>query len=337
MSGIMLEDDLIGATPSPFIEGTNVQLAWDATSLTWAKTCPRLYEYNMIHGYRPKNDNIHLRFGIEYHTALQQYDMSRANGLGHEDSVHDVISELMRRLETYKDPEPDDKASIRVKTKRHLIRTVVWYLDQFQDDPAQTWKLRNGKPACELTFKFELEYGPILAQQDFIRNAKEGQLVEPSKYLLCGHLDRIVNYLGDLYVMDRKTTTSTVAPYYFDRYEPDNQMTLYSLAGQVVINAPIRGVIVDVAQVAVTFSRFARGFTYRTKDQLDEWRYDIQILLGNMERYAREGYWPQNDTACDKYGGCRFRHICARSPKVRQAFLDSDFTKENPWNPLEIR
>jgi hypothetical protein len=55
-----------------------------------------------------------------------------------------------------------------------------------------------------------------------------------------------------------------------------------------------------------------------------------------MEEYAKEGYWPQNDTACDKYGGCRFRGVCSRSPSVRQAFLDSDFRREM-WNPLDTR
>jgi hypothetical protein len=299
---------------SPFLPNTHIQYAWDSTSLSWAKTCPRLYYYSMVCGYRPKGESVHLRFGIEYHLALQQYDLMKATGADHDDALHRTIQELVPRLIDYVDPDDDARPSEKAKTKANLVRTVVWYLERFQDDPAQTWIKRDGTPAVEQSFRFELD----------------------DTTFLCGHLDRIVSYQGDLYVMDRKTTYSTPGSYYFDRYEPDNQMSLYTLAGQVILKTPVRGVIIDVAQVAVGFSRFVRGLTYRTKDQLDEWRHDLRPLLHNMEAYAKEGYWPQNDTACDKYGGCRFRGVCSRSPSVRQAFLDSDFRRE-PWNPLDTR
>lgn len=316
-----------GGAPSPFLEGTNVQFAWDSTSLGWAKTCPRLYYYSMIEGYRSKRESIHLRFGIEYHKALEEYDKWRAEGYQHDESVHEVVGELVIRLADYPEPDPEiAKPNERVKNKSNLIRTVVWYLDTFEDDTAKTFILKSGLPAVEQTFRFPLEYGPIHQKS----HSDVG-------YLLCGHLDRVVTFNDDLFVMDRKTTTTTPGSYYFERYEPDNQMTLYTLAGQVVLKAPVKGVIIDVAQVAVGFSRFVRGVTYRTQDQLDEWRKDLGVLLRTFEAYAAEGYWPQNDTACDKYGGCRFRDICSRSPSVRKTFLDTDFTQEHPWNPLEIR
>ena len=52
------------------------------------------------------------------------------------------------------------------------------------------------------------------------------------------------------------------------------------------------------------------------------------------------GYWPMNDTACDKFGGCRFRGICSKSPSVRERFLSTDYVKlpkEDRWNPLRSR
>ena len=47
-----------------------------------------------------------------------------------------------------------------------------------------------------------------------------------------------------------------------------------------------------------------------------------------------------NDTACDKFGGCKFRSICSKSPQVREQFLRSDFVKleeKDQWNPLKSR
>ena len=66
---------------SPFLPGTNIQYAWDSTSLGLLKTCPRKYQYEMIEGWGTRDESIHLRFGIEYHTALQDYAISRAKGV----------------------------------------------------------------------------------------------------------------------------------------------------------------------------------------------------------------------------------------------------------------
>lgn len=136
--------------------------------------------------------------------------------------------------------------------------------------------------------------------------------------------------------MDRKTSGSTITSNYFDQYDPDNQMSLYTLAAKVIYQTPVKGVIIDAVQVAVGFSRFSRGFTYRTDAQIEEWLADTKHWLRLAEAYATEGYWPMNDKSCHKYGGCAFRKICSKDPSMRQKFLDSDFVT-HPWNPLEVR
>lgn len=78
-------------TLSPFLQGTKIQYAWDSTSLGYLKGCPRLYYYVMIEGWQAKGEGIHLRFGIEYHTALQHYDVYRAVGMDHQDALREVV------------------------------------------------------------------------------------------------------------------------------------------------------------------------------------------------------------------------------------------------------
>ena len=118
-------------------------------------------------------------------------------------------------------------------------------------------------------------------------------------------------------------------------------MTLYTIAGQVVLNAPVKGVIVRAAQILLEKEhRFVSGFTLRTPDQLDEWMNDLRLHLERAEEYATRGYWPMNDTACDKFGGCKFRGVCSKSPSVRHIYLNSDFEQlplEERWNPLRSR
>ena len=319
----------VGST-SPFLPGTFIQFAWDSTCLGLIKSCPRLYQYTMIDGYVAKGESIHLRFGIEYHQALQDYDIARAEGIAHEDAVHSAISELVRRTHDWSVDETTKPG--KYKNRQTLVSLVVDYLDHYVDDPAETYIKSDGKPAVELSFRFELDWGPIhLGDTDSVTHP----------YLLCGHMDRVVSFNDQLFVMDHKTTTTTPSQYYFDQYEPHNQMTLYTIAGQVVLNAPIKGVIVRAAQILLDKEhRFVSGFTLRTPDQLEEWMNDLRLHLERAEEYATRGYWPMNDTACDKFGGCKFRGVCSKSPSVREIYLKSDFEQlplEERWNPLRSR
>lgn len=313
--------------PSPFIPGTNIQFAWDSTSIGLLKRCPRLYQYMQIEGWSPPGEAIHLRFGIEVHKVTQEYDQAKAAGMSHNEAVHEVVHNLLKRIYDWH-PEPTTDSE-KIKSKANLIRAAVWYMDEYKDDPAKTMMKDDGSAAVELSFRFELDWGSSVVEKDV-----NGHIKAHQPYLLCGHLDRVVEFADGYYVMDRKSTTTTPGSYFFNQFEPDNQMTLYILASQVILEATIKGVIIECWQIAVGFSRFVRGFTYRTNEQLEEWLKDLKTWLEKAEDYAIEGYWPMNDTACDKYGGCRFRQICSKSPPVREQFLKSNFVKGEPWNPL---
>lgn len=354
MNGITLFLGVVGdlqrlwtmADQSCFLPSTNIQFAWDSTSLGMFKTCPRLYYYTMILGFTGKGESIHLRWGQEYHAALQDYDLARAAGADHQEGVRAAVRGMQERTLGW-EPEIDDAVrSQKLKTKDELFRTVIAYLDHFDPDPAATVIMGGGEPAVELSFKFEVGWGPQGAQEDeaICRAREQGNLGDVSHiaqpYLLCGHLDRVVTFQDQLFVMDRKTTTTTLSQHYFAQYDMSNQMTLYTLAGKVVLDAPIRGVIIDAVQLMVEGPRFVRGMTYRTEDQLYEWLDDLKVHLRIAEEYAVADHWPMNDTACDKFGGCRFRGICSKSPAVRERFLRSDFVQLEPeerWNPLKNR
>ncbi len=298
----------------------------------------------MIEGWQSKDENVHLRFGQEYHSALEDYDRLKAYGKTHEEAMSQAVLNLL--VSTW-DPEtqtpwttdPLTKAG-KYKNRWSLVSLVIDYLDKFEEDPAETFILEDEKPGVELSFRFELDWGPkgqtIIPDCDGIEPT-----IYPQPYLLSGHLDRVVSFQDSLFVMDRKTATSTLSDYYFVQFEPSNQMTLYSLAGKVVLNAAVKGVIIDAAQIKLEDNHaYVRRFTYRTEGQLEEWVHDLKFWFGQAETYAEANYWPMNDTACSMYGGCRFREICSKDPGVRENFLKSKFTKlpvEERWNPLKSR
>ena len=300
----------------------------------------------MIEGWSPKEDSIHLRFGIEYHKALEQYDGFKLSGSSHDDALARCVRNLLYRVRDW-DVDTSHRPG-NYKNPRSVVQLVIDYLDHYKDDPATTVIREDGTPATELSFRFELDWGPEAAAQVVggIWNAekKDFDIIDKDTsqpYLLCGHLDRVVSFNDSIFVMDHKTTTSTISPYFFDNWSPSNQMTLYTLAGQVILKADIKGVILDAAGVLIEKSNdFKRGFTFRTPDQLSEWLVDLKYWLTMAESYATMEYWPMNDTSCDKFGGCKFRGVCSKDPSVRDRFLEADFIKlpeEERWNPIKPR
>jgi len=304
-------DEQFFEPPSLFLEGTKIQYIWDATSIEYYKRCPRLYYYKMICGYQSEDEDIHLRWGQEYHTALHQYEQLKASGLDHDECLWHVIKELLLRTREWK---PDHK----FKNKPFLVRSVIRRIDKFKEDPAELMTLKDGKPASEVSFMFELNYGP-----------REG-----IKYILCGLLDKVVDYMGDIFFMDHKTSNYSLN---MDWYRPHNQMSLYTIACKIVFNTNIKGGIIDHATIQVNDTKIERGMTHRTNDELDEWLEELEEWLEDAKRSAEQNYWRMNDTACDKYGGCKFRGICGKARSVRERFLKSEFKQGEIWNPLKPR
>lgn len=300
---------------SPFLPDSR-QWAWNSSSLKPAKECPRKYQYEIVEGWRTKEESIHLTFGGIYAACLEVYHRNIANGLSHKDSRDAVVNMALKESQG-KLKEEELKlltGGARYKTRENLIRSIIWYLEEYRDDPCKTVHLKDGRPAVELPFRFELT----------------------NEVVLCGHIDRIVEFNDEYYVQDQKTTGSTLGAYYFNRFSPDNQMSLYTIASQIVWHSPVKGVMIDAAQIAVGFTRFGRGFAFRTKEQNEEWLNDTKEVIERTWSYTLNGYYPQNDTACQNYGGCSFREVCSRSPQVRQSYLETKFVKHFR-NPLEVR
>jgi hypothetical protein len=300
--------------PSNFVEGTDFQFAWDSMSLGTLKECSRKYFYTHVLGYRPKDESIHLTFGLHYATAMERFHKLRYAGVSYDDALNETVKAAME--DSY--GMPNDHP---IKTRETLIRSIVWYFETYKADEVNTpiVTLHDGRPAVELSFKLPT-----------------GLDVNGVELLYCGHLDRVVEFAGDRYVMDQKTTGQTLGSYYFVQFNPDNQMSGYSLASRVLFNCPVQGVIIDAAQVAVGFTRFGRAITTRTESQIEEWLLDFHDWTELASRYAERNHWPMNDKSCHKYGGCQFRDVCSHDKEVRQAFLDTKF-EISRWNPLEDR
>lgn len=312
---------MIGLNTSFSQKLPTLQIYVDASSLTEFKICPRRYYYSIVMSRQPMMESIHLTFGILLHKAAELYHIRRfTKGEVHADALREVIRWLMKATwdrETNRPWTSGDK----YKNRFTLVRTVVWYLDKYQEDELRTAILKDGQPAVELPFTMDTGYTAFTGEE----------------FILCGKLDRIVTFKSDYYVADIKTTQSTIGDYYFKKYTPDNQVTIYSLAGSVSFELPIQGLIIDGCQIAIEFSRFERGLIERTEEQLIEWQEELGYWLVNMNQCAENNSWPRNDSACNLYGGCPFRTVCSqRNPDAAQKVIEGSY-RERIWDPLRNR
>lgn len=316
-----------------------LQLAIDSTSLGAFKTCPRWYYYTVIQGWESKFENVHFVFGLCMHEGRERYYHARARGEPHEEALRVALAYVLTKTWDTRLGRPWISTH-ETKNRLTLIRTLIWYLDRFgESDPLQTIVLSNGKPAVELSFRFDTQL-----------ETKGGE-----HWLLCGHIDRLGRLNDHVYIDDLKTTSRTISASFFTQFTPHNQFSLYSIAGRVIWHEPVAGLIADAVQVAVNFSRFERAMVPRSEPYLNEWFNGTSRWLQQMEVCATAGTaaeaagldpalgWPMNDMSCNNFsygdgsrGGCPAREICSRNPASREASLRTEF-KRRIWDPLQRR
>lgn len=322
-----------------------MQFAWNSSSVALATECLYKYKLSVIDGWGSPRPSVHLVFGGHYATALEHYHKKVAEGKTWTEALHEVVHEALINswVPEHKCPRCDGTGLVEssaepypmsclncndgvvpgkpqdfdhnTKTRENLIRSIVWYVDQYHDEPMTVLRDSEGKPLVEHTGVLEVD----------------------NDILFTCHLDSVVDYAGHPYIRDQKTTGSTISPRYFEGYKPDIQMSMYTFMGKALFNIPVKGVIIDAAQIAVGFTRFERGFTFRTESELSEWYDDSMYTIETARRATKENYFPRNTTSCGNYGGCPFRGACSRSPEVREQFLKADFVKGLRLDPLDIR
>lgn len=333
------------SAPSPFCQtAPQVQKAWDNTSLSVLKECPRKYQLFILEGWRPKGDfaATPLMYGGLFHRGIEVYERVLAaqraalTGRPDEELREKACVEAVRvlltesgRWEAEGDPATGEVIADRFipwspddtyRNRQTLVRNFVWYLEQYAADICQTLILPDGTPAVELSFRFEL---PL-------------ESPDGDAFIYCGHIDKVDRLGEDEVILDHKTTAQSLGSWYQDKLSPNAQFSGYLYAGKLVLGKPIKMLIVNTMQVAVGFARFARYITHRTNLQLEEWLNNTLHWIRQAESFAASGYWPMNEESCHKFAGCQYREVCSKCPSVRQKWLEANYKRE-PWNPLENR
>lgn len=312
--------------PRNSFDDAGVQWAFDSTSLKAGDKCLRYYKYSILDGWQSPFASVHLWFGGLYASTLERYHKMRADGVEREEAIAMVVTlalvgswnhdldENGKRIPGTGSAATFDHSG---KTRETLIRTIVWYFDFYGEDPLQTYLTKEGKAAVEFSFQIPADNG----------------------ITLCGHIDRVcVDHDHNILIQDQKTTGSTLGPYYFSQFKPDIQFQLYTLAGKMVYQIPVKGVIVDAAQIVVGFSKFSRFPVMHTDGELNEFYDETMTLVEQIRSATQDDYFPRRPSSCHLFGGCEFRSVCSRPSNVRDNFLRGDFKKRTEkWDPINRR
>ena len=283
---------------------------WDSSKLSCAGECPRKFQYRMLEGYQT-GEEFDLIFGMHFATGMNTFYEAMARGEARDAALRSSIRKVLE------DSYPDKEILGRqpVKNRVNLVRSLVWYFDEYKSDmPVVEVKDSEGQtqPGVELSFKVEVA----------------------DDLFFCGHMDRVVKDESDqIYVMDQKTTGSTPSPWWFEMFNLNDQMSMYSLMGRRILGSPVQGVIIDAVHITSDYTSFERGMTLRDKDSVEEWLTDMFMLIERFRHYAEVGHYPMNRNACGYYRGCEFRPVCSSHPKMRKGLLKQNFKKRGEWRP----
>ena len=313
----------------------------DASRLrTWLR-CNRRWLYSSGLGLEAAGENSggDLLFGSLVHSSLESWDRLLTITDWHDEKILVNILESAWESSAAWDSHPD--LATGPKTRDSLIRLLIWYAEQFggREDSIKPACL-NGDVLVEVPFSIaasDLAASLGLAGLDF------GQWPQPPR--ITGRLDGVVWGLGEgeSWVRERKTTGSALSSFYFARYSPEVQTSIYPMVARYLFpNADIQGVLLEAIQVGVSFARMQRVELRRHPDQLRESLVSIARAFREMaaagvgQFAADENHYPINESACVSGGRpCPFRALCLDRPANRPAAIASNFQFRTPWNPLE--
>lgn len=303
---------------SPFI-----QRSIDNTALSQFMECPRKYYYGMVRNRRKGGANKPaLSYGTTWHKILETHYKTGGDAL----AVKEAAIASWQPHEN-----PDDH-----RTLQRALKSYVSYLDRWGDHAGDS--ANHGK-----TVGFPENPVVELATELWWPGA-----LHP----YAGKIDRVFELQGLYYVEDHKTS-SQLGPYYFNQFDPSNQMMGYAVLAQELTGLPIAGVRINAHGVLKTQDKFERKIITYSQPRLVEWKENYNNWISKINRSmelitmpkenlgAKElmememgAAFPMQLNACaGKYGPCQYVEVCTNAPHIREKILEFEY-EENPWDPM---
>lgn len=284
-------------------------LILDNTMIKSFNRCPRQFQYRHIMHLTPINENsTPLFFGSVVHSALENYYLT---------GDIDKSLQLAKDLYTPKVIQPPQGidiglnpigsypsvSTIPTDDTRNITSCLTILGGYFKKWHPEQFKIKQ----VEVAFQIELA----------------------SDLIFCGKADGVIEYLGDLYILEHKTSKSISS----FCAKPNHQISgyIYSLR---VLGQPIVGAIVNLIAVLKTKLDYHRVITTRVESELEEWRMMVLDVKTRIDRCLSRNWFPKDDNSCSF---CSFKTLCNTENKdIAETIIQTQY-KSSPWRPWESK
>ena len=102
-------------------DGNPIQKIWDTSSLSSFLSCPRLYNYTNLQGYKSKTYGMATGFGSAVHEGFEVLDAHKFKGASKEEAVVASIKHVLLEF-----GESLNLSEDKARGLTSVLRAVVW-------------------------------------------------------------------------------------------------------------------------------------------------------------------------------------------------------------------
>ena len=286
----------------------------DASAMSAFRACPRKFELEYLHHWKPKDQSIHLHAGGAFAHGIEAARRSFFEGGRNSTEALAIGVRELLRFYGGSFPVPEDSP----KSATRMAGALEYYLSEafpFDLETATPVLLPSGGRGIEFSFLEPLD----------VPHPDTG---EPLLY--SGRFDTLVDYAGNVFGEDDKTTSQLGATWP-DQWNLRGQFTGYCW-GAARAGRPIQGMLVRGVSILKRGYDHAQTVTYRHPWMIDRWYEQTLRDINRMMKMWEEGKFDYNlDESCSAYGGCMFKQVClSENP---DPWLEVGFQRRQ-WNPV---
>ena len=350
----------------------NMQVMWDASTLTDLLTCPEKYRLRHLEGWMTKEEKVDLEFGRLVGEGMETFfkefvktkDIELALRLAVREAVENSMGKLGSYLNVWR-----CTGVVKYKNKKGNAAKCPWsHKGKLYPAPGPAVCGECSAPTEHLNSWFplnptkdraqvvrvlvwyveEIKLGNLNIVQLTDPDGKTEPLVEWSwripftiiggvQYWLCGNLDTVKKIGpgdsgGEVFITDYKTTKKSLSKQYFAQFSPNVQVNLYDMVAKNILPLDI-----PYAGVAIEAIQVGQGwvrFGLQTFKQTPEQKAELFKELTLWLTTAQQ--FAKMDywpRNRSKCFMCEFQPVCDAAPHMRPVILARDFVRAL-WNPL---
>jgi hypothetical protein len=315
-------------------EGGVTYVKINSSSLQLIQECLRKSRYALHEKWKPEGESPALTFGSAIHKALEIY---------YRGDVADRKLPSLSDLESLAFNAPTDDLGL-------IERAIVGFVEKAQPltqlPDSDKRSILNGIWILHSYFKTYLDdpyiihhdaEGPFTERTFTLNIFKDASLIID----IFGTIDFIFRHVtnGNIIVGDHKTNSALNfgGSSFFDRDKPNHQYSFYALAAREVFKLDTNEFLVNVIEVKARPKtvkgkgpNFPRQITTRNDDDFAELKEAVVYYVRQYLEACKTGVFPLGPVnACNSYGSCLYRQVCASPISLRQNILNAKFKRED--------